>query len=63
MTTIMPEGEEIRNAIKWISEKRALECDRINELIEQAAVSFDLSPLETDFLYRFFAEKPCPKSD
>lgn len=58
MTTIMPEGEEIRNAIKWICDKRDSENDPINELIDQAAVQFDLSPLETDFLYRFFSKHP-----
>ncbi len=56
MSQMQPEGEEIRKAIKWIS-------DNLNEgktkskLIEEAALKFDLSPMQTDFLVNFFAKK------
>jgi len=58
MTTILPEGEEIRKAVKWISEMRQDEPEtRIEKLIESASIKFDLSPLEADFLGRFCKEK------
>lgn len=58
MTTIQPEGEEIRKAVKWISEMRREEPEtRIDKLIEAACMKFDLSPLEAEFLSRFCKEK------
>jgi hypothetical protein len=58
MTTILPEGEEIRKAVKWISEMRQAEPGtRVEKLIESASVKFDLSPIEADFLTRFCKEQ------
>ena len=58
MTTILPEGEEIRKAVKWISEMQQDEPEtRIEKLIESASIKFDLSPLEADFLGRVCKEK------
>ncbi len=53
--SILPEGEELRRAVKWICENRKPGDDpkRLNKLVEEAAVKFDLSPPDTDFLYRF----------
>lgn len=57
MTTIMPEGEEIRKAVRWISEERCDFPDKsLAKIIEQAAVKFNLSPVETEFLSRFFKQ-------
>ena len=61
MTTIMPEGDEIRKAVKWICDERGEDHGRIKELIDKASVEFDLSPVETDFLYRFFSDNQAPK--
>ncbi len=59
MASMMPEGEEIRKAIKWISEMRESQPDRkLSKLVEEAALKFDLSPQQTDFLYNFFTKKP-----
>ena len=58
MTTIQPEGEEIRKAIKWISEMRREEPGKpLAKLIEAACMKFDLSPKEAEFLARFCKEK------
>jgi hypothetical protein len=48
---VTPSGEGIRRALKWLSEKRREEpaAPRM-KLIEEAAIRFDLSPLEVDFL-------------
>ncbi|HPC73394.1 MAG TPA: hypothetical protein P5551_07780 [Syntrophales bacterium] len=59
MASTLPEGEEIRKAIKWISEMRETRTDRkLSKLVEEAALKFDLSPQQTDFLYNFFTRKP-----
>ncbi len=55
--SIMPEGENARKAIKWISDKRQYEpdeCGPVHNMIEQAAKRFDLSPKDEEFLIRFF---------
>jgi hypothetical protein len=55
MTNIMPEGEAIRKAVKWISAGcQEVPAPPLKELIQQAIVRFDLSPLEADFLMRFY---------
>jgi hypothetical protein len=55
MTTVMPEGEAIRNAIKWISASLTEEHPQpITQLVEQAILRFDLSPLDGEFLARFY---------
>ncbi len=57
MTTIQPEGEEIRRAVKWISEMRLEKPEaRLDKLIEAACMKFDLSPKEAEFLARFCKE-------
>ena len=56
MSQIQPEGEEIRKAIKWISANLD-EGKTKSKLIEEAALKFDLSPAQTDFLLNFFSKK------
>lgn len=53
--SVEPKKESLRKAVKWISEVRKYERPdaRPQELAGEAAVKFDLSPTETDFLYRF----------
>lgn len=55
MATVMPDSENIRKAVKWISAVLQEEPDRPpRQLIQEAALKFDLSPLETDFLWNFY---------
>lgn len=51
MTTIQPEGEQIRKAVQWISEEKqdSPEKSRV-KLIEEAGIKFNLSPLEVEYL-------------
>lgn len=54
---IAPQGENVRKAIKWISDKRQYEpddCEPVFAMIEKAAKRFDLSPKDEEFLIRFF---------
>jgi hypothetical protein len=58
MTTIMPRGEDLRKAVKWISEERTDHPDRsTGKLLNEACSRFDLSPKEADYLRRFFAQE------
>jgi hypothetical protein len=55
MTNVMPEGEAIRNAVKWVSASCQGEpAVPLKKAIQQAILRFDLSPLEADFLLRFY---------
>lgn len=52
--SVHPKNEELRKAVKWIAETRKYETGKSNQkLVEEAALKFDLSPTDTDFLYRF----------
>ena len=55
MTYPMPEGEDLRRAVKWISQN--LEEDpekKLFRLVEEATFKFDLSPKDGEFLINFF---------
>lgn len=56
--SILPQGEQLRRATKWISDKRLEHPEaKLFKLVEEACVEFDLPPKDEDFLIRFFAEK------
>jgi len=60
--SILPEGEQLRRAVRWISEMREERQDAsLSKLISEACVKFDLSPADTEFLSRFFAEEQSKK--
>jgi hypothetical protein len=51
--TIQPKGEDLRKAVKWLSEERKYNKEkRLKALIEEACMKFDLSPMDADFLLR-----------
>ena len=55
MTTIQPDGEMIRKAVKWISEERQIDPSKHpKQMIEAAALRFNLSPMEVEYLNNFF---------
>jgi hypothetical protein len=55
MATIQPKGEQLRQAIKWISAERQENENRaIPLLIEEAALRFNLSPKDEEFLRSFY---------
>ncbi|MDA8239976.1 MAG: hypothetical protein M0Z67_06350 [Nitrospiraceae bacterium] len=55
--SILPEGEQLRRAIKWISDQQ-LENPKagLPELIGEACLKFDLSPKDSDLLVNFYAD-------
>ena len=51
--SIQPTGEDLRKAVRWISDKRKYNPEKeLKTVIEEACVKFDLSPLDEDFLLR-----------
>jgi hypothetical protein len=56
--SIQPEGEDLRKATKWISDKLRYESNvSLTKAIEEACVKFDLPPKDAEFLMRFFSEE------
>jgi len=54
-SSLIPEGENLKRAIQWIGSQPSHSA----KSIESASLQFDLTPLETEFLYRHFqASKP-----
>ncbi len=62
--TVIPQVELARKAILWICEQRAQRPDAaVAGLLEEAGCRYNLSPLDIDFLQRFFRENPNPELD
>ncbi|HID97902.1 MAG TPA: hypothetical protein EYP57_06920 [Thermodesulfobacteriaceae bacterium] len=54
---LQPHGENLRKAIKWISEMVQVHPERgRKEIIYEAEIRFDLSPKECQFLNEKFIE-------
>ena len=58
-TNILPEGEGLRRAVRWISEQK----DHSATTIQEAARRFDLSPADEEFLLRHFRSEPPQQKD
>jgi len=55
MTTIIPEGEAIHKAVKWISGELEEDPSKpLQKLVNDAVLRFDLSPKEAEFLTKFY---------
>jgi hypothetical protein len=51
--SIQPKGEDLRKAVKWVSEERKYNKEKeLKALIEEACLKFNLSPIDADFLLR-----------
>jgi hypothetical protein len=58
MPTIIPEGERIRQAVKFISAERMEDDNKpIRKLIQEASLKYNLSPKEEQDLVNFYREK------
>ena len=58
MGTIQPKGEDLRKAVKWLSEEHKYNPDKkYAKLIEEACLKFNLSPREAEYLAKFKDQK------
>jgi len=58
MSIIMPEGDDVRNAIKWVSENLEENAGQpVSKLVEKAVFKYDLSPADSEFLMNFFRKR------
>jgi len=55
MSYPLPEGEDLRRAVKWISASLQEASNQpVARLVERAIFKFDLSPKDGEFLLNFF---------
>lgn len=51
--TLLPHGEDLRRAVRWLNEQHRHDL----RAIEEASVRFTLSPLDEEFLIQHCAER------
>lgn len=55
MKDLLPRGEDLRRAIKWISENLKDDPGQpVQSLVQKAIFKFNLSPLDSEFLINFY---------
>ncbi|MCE5333363.1 MAG: hypothetical protein LLG06_02115 [Desulfobacteraceae bacterium] len=58
MATIIPEGDAIRRAVKWVSAELNHDPSKpVQKLVNEAVLRFDLSPKDAEFLSSFYGKK------
>jgi hypothetical protein len=58
MHDLLPDGEDLRRAVKWISGTLQEDPDRpVQPLVQSAIFKFDLSPRDAEFLIGFFRQR------
>lgn len=56
MHDLLPDGEDLRRAVKWISEHlQENPGQAVMPLINEAVFKYDLSPRDADFLIDFYS--------
>ena len=60
--SILPEGEQLRRAVKWVADERTEHPDAsLFTLVEKACLKFDLTPKDEEFLMRYLTEQGADK--
>ena len=58
MTTIVPESEQLKRAVRWISEQLKIDEHKSKmDLINEATLKFDLNPRQSMHLMNFYTQK------
>jgi hypothetical protein len=55
MHNLLPAGEDIRRAVKWVSDNLREDPEQsVQPLVQNAIFKFDISPKDAEFLIGFF---------
>lgn len=58
MSDLLPDGEDLRRALKWVSAQIEENPERpVGPLLQEAIFKFDISPRDSEFLIGFFRER------
>ena len=64
MSTIMPQSELVRKAAAYLAEERARDPRKdLSQLLDEAGMRFNLTPLDAMSLERLFRNSPAPKTE
>lgn len=57
MSDILPEGESMRKAVRFVSDALRADPDHaLGPVVDAAALRFDLTPKQTEYLVDFYRE-------
>ena len=57
MSDLLPDGDDLRKAVKWVSGKLQENPDQpLQPLVQEATFTYDLSSKDGEFLIGFFRE-------
>lgn len=57
MHNLLPDGEDIRRAVKWVSGNLQENPGQpVGPLVQEAIFKFDLSPRDAEFLIMFYSK-------
>ena len=58
MHDTLPEGEDLRRAVRWMSSRlQDSPGQPVEALVKEAIFKFDLSPKDAEFLIGFFSQR------
>ena len=58
MHDLLPKGEELKRAVKWVSSTLMEQSGRsAGAIVQEAIFIFDLSPRDAEFLIEFFRDR------
>ncbi len=58
MRDTLPEGEDLRRAVRWVSDHLQDNPEHdVKPLVQQAIFKFDLTPKDADWLIGFFGRR------
>ena len=58
MHDLLPEGEELRRAVKWVYANIQENPDKaVNTFVQEAIFKYNLSPKDAEFLMRFYRKE------
>lgn len=64
MSELLPEGEDLRRAVRWVSEHLQEDPGQsLGKLVQEAVFKFDLSPRDADFLIDFYRQARAGEKD
>jgi len=58
MHDLLPDGEDLRRAVRWVSGNLQENPDQpVQPLVQEAIFKFDISPKDAEFLIGFFRQR------
>lgn len=58
MRELMPEGQDFRQAVKWVSEKLQENPEKkVQHFVNDATLKFNLTPKDAELLIDFFLQR------